>query len=99
MNDLTVRRGMQAQGGEVARDRNGTPVGERGQQGTKDIMRCDRKAGEAAGASVGRSDVGERGMNVATLGQRGLGVCWFGHGKNSPFQGMFYLYVRIKIHC
>lgn len=99
MNDLTVRRGMQAQGGEVVRDGIGTPVGEKGQQGTKDMMRCDRKAGEAAGASVGRSDVGgKRGMKVA-MSQKGLGTSWSGHGKNSPFQGMFYLCVRIKIHC
>lgn len=90
-----MRRGRQAQGGAVVRDGVGGPVGERGQQGTGDIMRCDRKAGEAAGASVGRSDVGKRG-NVATLSQKGLGMRGFGHG---PFQGMFYLYVRIKMHC
>lgn len=84
MNDLTVRCGMQAQGGEVVRDRIGSPVGERGQQrGGTDIMRCDRKAGKAAGASVG-SNVGERGMNVAMLSQKGLGMCRFGHCKKQP---------------
>lgn len=99
MNDLTVRSGMRAQGGEVVWDRIGGPVGERGRQGVTDEMRCDRKAGEAAGALVGRSDVGKRGMNAAMLSQKGLGMCWSGHGENSPFQGMFYLYVRIKIPC